>query len=84
MQDGHLGALLPMPGKGAEIEPEVAPVQLFRRQLQGIEQPDRLTVAITRPLPQQIRQQRKLVGQTALPLLALLAGEHGIGLLQPA
>ena len=83
VQYGDLGALLPVPGKGAEIEPEVTPVQLFQRQLKGVEQTDRLTMTITGPLTQQIRQQRKLITQTALPLLALLAGDHGVSLLQP-
>ncbi|MNZ98422.1 hypothetical protein D3C78_1177040 [compost metagenome] len=84
VQYGHLGALLAVPRQGAEIEPEIAPMELLQRQLQGIEQTDRLAVAITGPLAQQIAQQREVIAQTALPLLALLAGEHGIGLLQPA
>ncbi|MNH14538.1 hypothetical protein D3C79_741320 [compost metagenome] len=41
-------------------------------------------MAIAGPLRQQIGKQRELIAEAALPLLALLAGEHGIGLLQPA
>ena len=84
VQYGHLGALLAVAREGAEIQPEVAPVELLQRQLQGIEQAYRLTVTITGPLSQQIRKQGEMVAKAALPLLALLAGEHGIGLLQPA
>ena len=51
------GALLAVARQGAEIEPEVTPVELLQRQLQGIEQADRLAVAISGPLPQQIGQQ---------------------------
>ena len=84
VQYGHLGALLAVAREGAEIQPEVAPVELLQRQLQSIEQAYRLTVTITGPLSQQIRKQGEMVAKAALPLLALLAGEHGIGLLQPA
>ena len=84
VQDGHLGALLAVARQGAEIEPEVTPVELLQRQLQGIEQADRLAVAISGPLPQQIGQQGGVMAQTALPLLALLAPLHRICLLQPA
>lgn len=84
VQYGHLGTLFAVAGQGAEIEPEIAPVQLLQRQLQGIEQPHRLTVTIARPLSQQIRQQGGAIAQAALPLLALFAPLHGIRLLQPA
>ena len=33
VQDGHLGALLAVARQGAEIEPEVTPVELLQRQL---------------------------------------------------
>ncbi|MNW68106.1 hypothetical protein D3C74_468040 [compost metagenome] len=61
VQYGHLGALLAVAREGAEIQPEVAPVELLQRQLQGIEQAYRLTVAITGPLSQQIRKQGEMV-----------------------
>ena len=84
VQHGHLRALGTVTGQRAEIEPEIAPVELLHRQLQGIEQANRLTVAITRPLAEQVGKQGELASQAALPLLALLAGDDGIGLLQPA
>ena len=84
VQHGHLRALGAMTGQRAEIEPKVAPVQLLYRQLQGIEQPDRLTVPLPGPLAKQVGQQRKLPAEAALPLLALLAGDNGVSLLQPA
>ena len=84
VQHRHLWALGTVTGQRAEIEPEITPVKLLHRQLQGIEQTDRLTVTIARPLAEQIREQRELASQAALPLLALFAGNDGIGLLQPA
>ncbi len=65
VQDGHLGTLLAVPGQRTKIEPEVTPMEFLQRQLQGVEQPDRLAVALPCPLSQQIGQQGELIGQSA-------------------